>query len=126
MAVITFRNSRIVYYGPHECSNCGVLIVKMGKEWGGTAFTNPDGPVYPNSEWHPHVCDPVLVANMPRKAENKPPESYPILRARRASLIAGLSFYFCFGFVQTMPIKSGSVLPCVNGVHLQSPGTVSD
>lgn len=61
MSPITFRNSRIVYYGPHACENCGVLIVKMGTEWGGTAFTNPEGPIYPNTEWHPHVCDPALV-----------------------------------------------------------------
>ena len=57
---ITFRNSKIAYYGPHTCENCGVLIVKMGTEWGGTAFTNPEGPIYPNTEWHPHVCDPRL------------------------------------------------------------------
>ena len=62
MSPITFRNSKIVYYGPHTCENCGVMIVKMGTEWGGTAFTNPDGPIYPNTEWHPHVCDPVLVS----------------------------------------------------------------
>jgi len=61
MPLITFRNSKIIYYGPHSCENCGVLIVKMGREWGGTAFTNPEGPIYPNSEWHPHVCDPYLV-----------------------------------------------------------------
>ena len=61
MSPITFRNSKIVYYGPHGCSNCGVLIVKMGTEFGGTAFTNPEGPIYPNTEWHPHVCDPSLV-----------------------------------------------------------------
>ena len=61
MAPLTFRNSKIVYYGPHTCENCGALIVKMGHEWGGTAFTNPEGPIYPNTEWHPHVCDPALV-----------------------------------------------------------------
>jgi hypothetical protein len=33
----------------------------MGSEWGGNAFTNPEGPIYPNTEWHPHVCDPKLV-----------------------------------------------------------------
>jgi hypothetical protein len=58
---MTFRNSKITYYGPHTCENCGAMIVKMGHEWGGTAFTNPEGPIYPNSEWHPHVCDPALV-----------------------------------------------------------------
>ena len=61
MAPITFRNSRIVYYGPHPCENCSIPIVKMGNEWGGTSFTNPDGPIYPNTEWHPHVCDPFNV-----------------------------------------------------------------
>lgn len=55
---ITFRSSRIVYYGPHPCSNCGTDIAKMGNEWGGTSFTYPEGPIYPNTEWHPHVCDP--------------------------------------------------------------------
>lgn len=59
--ILTFRNSKIIYYGPHTCENCGTLIVKMGREWGGTAFTNPEGPIYPNTEWHPHVCDPQLV-----------------------------------------------------------------
>jgi hypothetical protein len=58
MSLITFRNSKIVYYGPHVCENCGVLIAKMGHDWGGTAFTYPEGPIYPNTEWHPHVCDP--------------------------------------------------------------------
>ena len=55
---ITFRNSKIVYYGPHPCENCGKTIAKMGYDWGGTAFTYPEGPIYPNTEWHPHVCDP--------------------------------------------------------------------
>jgi hypothetical protein len=64
MTPITFRNSRIVYYGPHPCENCGVNIAKMGFEWGGTSFTYPDGPVYPNTEWHPHVCDPAKVRSM--------------------------------------------------------------
>ena|ERR1700761_4123640 len=60
---LTFRNSKIIYYGPHECANCGMMICKMGHEFGGTAFTYPDdGPIYPNTEWHPHVCDPELVA----------------------------------------------------------------
>jgi hypothetical protein len=57
---LTFRNSKVIYYGPHSCENCGVQIVKMGREWGGTAFTNPEGPIYPNTEWRPHVCDPQL------------------------------------------------------------------
>lgn len=63
MAPLTFRNSKIVYYGPRACDNCGVDIVKMGDDWGGTAFTHPSGPVYPNTEWAPHVCDPFEVRN---------------------------------------------------------------
>ena len=58
--MMTFRNSRIIYYGPHECQNCSQMICKMGQEFGGNAFDYPQGPVYPNSEWHPHVCDPKL------------------------------------------------------------------
>ncbi len=55
---LTFRSSRIIYYGPHACQNCGATICKMGQEFGGNAFTYPQGPIYPNTEWHPHVCDP--------------------------------------------------------------------
>jgi hypothetical protein len=61
---LTFRSSRIIYYGPHPCGNCGILICKMGHEFGGNAFTYPGGPIYPNTEWHAHVCDPKRVANM--------------------------------------------------------------
>ena len=63
---LTFRNSRIIYYGPHECERCGVMICRMGHEFGANAFTYPDGPIYPNTEWHPHVCDPRRVAAKPR------------------------------------------------------------
>lgn len=65
MTNLTFRSSRIVYYGPHACENCGLSICKMGKAFGGNAFSYPEGPIYPNTEWHPHVCDPKLVAKMP-------------------------------------------------------------
>lgn len=58
MQKMTFRSSKIVYYGPHPCSNCGDMICKMGNEFGGNAFAYPNGPIYPNTEWHPHVCDP--------------------------------------------------------------------
>lgn len=78
MVPLTFRNSRIVYYGPHECSNCGILIAKMGDEWGGTAFTYPSGPVYPNTEWHPHVCDPFEVReHAGRKAREEQLKAWP-------------------------------------------------
>lgn len=55
---MTFRSSKIVYYGPYPCGNCGIDICAMGHDFGGTAFTYPSGPIYPNTEWHPHVCDP--------------------------------------------------------------------
>lgn len=55
---LTFRSSKIIYYGPHACANCGILICKMGYDFGGNAFTYPEGPIYPNTEWNPHVCDP--------------------------------------------------------------------
>jgi hypothetical protein len=61
MAPTTFRDQRIVYYGPHTCDNCGQNIVKMGREFGGNAFNQPDGPIYPNTTWRPHVCDPKRV-----------------------------------------------------------------
>jgi hypothetical protein len=74
MQTLTFRSSRIIYYGPHTCSNCGVIICKMGHEFGGNAFTYPDGPIYPNTEWHPHVCDPKKVAKMPRADQETKPD----------------------------------------------------
>lgn len=55
---LTFRNSKIVYYGPHACNQCGAMICKMAQGYGGNAFTYPDGPIYPNTEWHVHVCNP--------------------------------------------------------------------
>jgi hypothetical protein len=67
--MLTFRNSKIVYYGPHQCDNCGAMIVKMGVEFGGTAFNAPKTYAYPNTEWHPHVCDPAAVAKMRTDAE---------------------------------------------------------
>lgn len=55
---LTFRSTKITYYGPHPCNQCGVAICKMGQGFGGNAFTYPDGPIYPNTEWHVHVCNP--------------------------------------------------------------------
>jgi hypothetical protein len=74
---LSFRNSRIIYYGPHECANCGVLIAKMGREWGGNAFTYPEEPIYPNTEWRPHVCDPKRVASLPKPMQCAPPKEPP-------------------------------------------------
>lgn len=58
---ISFRSSAIVYYGPHSCENCGEKIVKAGREFGGTVFSQPEGHIYPNTEWRPHFCDPMVV-----------------------------------------------------------------
>lgn len=77
MQNLTFRSSRIIYYGPHACQNCGVIIAKMGQEFGGNAFTYPEGPIYPNSEWHPHVCDPKKVAAMPKAVPCEQPSHPP-------------------------------------------------
>lgn len=78
---LTFRNSKIIYYGPHPCRNCGDLICKMGHEFGGNAFTYPNGPIYPNTEWHPHVCDPNLVSEYNQPATEPPPS--PMYRQRK-------------------------------------------
>lgn len=78
----TFRSSRIIYYGPHACSNCGILICKMGHAFGGNAFTYPEGPIYPNTEWHPHVCDPKRVAALvaqPKPTVDAPPAPPPTI-----------------------------------------------
>lgn len=80
---LTFRSSRIVYYGPHACNNCGAMICKMGFDFGGNAFTYPEGPIYPNTEWHPHVCDPKAVqkfkqmeaSRIPAEPPTQPPSS---------------------------------------------------
>jgi hypothetical protein len=64
---LQLRDPSIVYYGPHACEICGTVIVKMGREWGGTCVDMPPGPVYPNSEWHLHVC-------------SQPPEPMPSLK----------------------------------------------
>lgn len=58
---ISFRSSAVVYYGPHSCDECGEMVVKAGREFGGTVFSQPDGPIYPNTEWRPHLCDPMVV-----------------------------------------------------------------
>lgn len=91
---LTFRSSRIIYYGPHACGNCDVLICKMGHEFGGNAFTYPEGPIYPNTEWHPHVCDPKRVAAVP-KASGEPKQlpDPPITTCAQESRISGLYRY---------------------------------
>jgi len=46
-----------VFYGPHECHRCGKTIVKASYTQGGEEFDQPDGPIYPNTEWTRHNCD---------------------------------------------------------------------
>lgn len=57
MSALSFRNSGVIFYGPHPCENCGQTICKAGDEFGGSSFTYPKGPIYPNTEWHPHFCN---------------------------------------------------------------------
>lgn len=49
-------HDRVVFYGPHACDKCAVLICKMGREFGTDSFDYPQGPIYPNAKWIPHVC----------------------------------------------------------------------
>ena len=65
---MTYDDPEIIYYGPHACSNCGATICKMALEFGGNSFTYPDDLIYPNTIWHPHVCDPKRIASLPKAA----------------------------------------------------------
>jgi hypothetical protein len=49
------QSDDIVYYGPHACGVCGVMIVKAAREQGGAEYDAPSGPIYPNTRWRPHV-----------------------------------------------------------------------
>jgi hypothetical protein len=44
-----------VWYGPHPCGVCGATIAKKSEEHGGDEVDYPEGPIYPNTEWKPHV-----------------------------------------------------------------------
>jgi hypothetical protein len=56
----------------------------MGTEWGGTAFTNPQGSIYPNTEWHPHVCDPDFVKQkLSIAAANRVANDFPQAHAKQ-------------------------------------------
>lgn len=60
-------DSTLVYYGPHECGRCGRLIVKAAFEQGGAEFDYPrHDPIYPNTRWTPHACDPADIAARPQ------------------------------------------------------------
>lgn len=49
-------NEKDIFYGPHACDKCGILICKRALNQGAEAFTYPEVPVYPNSDWIPHIC----------------------------------------------------------------------
>ena len=46
-----------VFYGPHNCKDCGDLICKASRTQGGESFNYPEGPIYPNTTWVRHNCD---------------------------------------------------------------------
>lgn len=52
------RTSRLLtYYGPHPCPlGCGSLVVQTAAHQYAYRFDMPDGPIYPNTRWEPHVC----------------------------------------------------------------------
>lgn len=57
------RETGLIYYGPHACGECckdaavptAVLIARVSQEQGGAEFDYPEGPIYPNTAWVPHV-----------------------------------------------------------------------
>jgi len=53
---IEVRSPKIIYYGPHRCEECGVMICRVAREQGGDSFDYPDGPIYPNTQWKEHQC----------------------------------------------------------------------
>jgi hypothetical protein len=78
MSSISFRNSKVVYYGPHVCENCGEMICRSGNEFGASSFTYPSTPIYPNTEWNPHFCNPQDVRDQRgREARTEVLQSFP-------------------------------------------------
>lgn len=49
------RLDQATFYGPHDCDRCGCLIVRTSQEDGGHRYDYPEGPIYPNTRWVPHV-----------------------------------------------------------------------
>lgn len=50
------RDPSIVWYGPHECTDCGKIVVKSGAETGGVALDFAQDSHYPNHQWRLHQC----------------------------------------------------------------------
>lgn len=85
MSSLSFRSSRVVYYGPHPCENCGTTICRAGGDFGGSSFTYPNTPIYPNTEWHAHFCNPQDVQDQRGKESKEEvlldfPKAVPIKR----------------------------------------------
>jgi hypothetical protein len=83
MTSLSFRSSKVIYYGPHACENCGVSICRAGFDFGGSSFTYPEGPIYPNTEWNPHFCNPQDVRDQRGKeamaeVRKRYPEAVPL------------------------------------------------
>jgi len=49
----------LIYYGPHSCAECGGRIVVAARDQGAVAYDAPDEPIYPNTQWAPHIHAPL-------------------------------------------------------------------
>lgn len=54
-----------IFYGPHECSDCGKVIVRASMQEGGEKYDQPDGPIYPSTVWQRHNCDASKITATP-------------------------------------------------------------
>lgn len=49
-------SSNAIFYGPFACEQCAEKICRTGREFGNEVYTYPEGPIYSNTQWVPHVC----------------------------------------------------------------------
>lgn len=47
----------VMFYGPQQCGECGRMIVMSGWEFGSVRYDQPEGTIYPNTQWLLHRCD---------------------------------------------------------------------
>ena len=67
-----------IWYGPHQCSVCGELIVKAAREQGGDEYdAPPSGQLYPNHVWVPHIHGHTRQGEPQMSPPNVPPLSVP-------------------------------------------------
>lgn len=45
-----------IWYGPHQCNDCGKIIIKKAREQGGLELNAPFNSNYPNHVWQKHSC----------------------------------------------------------------------